>query len=105
MKYRKGFGLFDSRFFAFFMYFLFSCFPVKNVMPMIRKLTREDYADPSPTRVARFFLGKLDGIERRALAPLQKQEVAAVVDNADGDMDVAPRLFGFRTGHHGLDGG
>src|SRR5258708_4372087 len=24
-----------------------------------RKLTREDYADPSPTRVARFFLGKL----------------------------------------------
>jgi DNA-3-methyladenine glycosylase len=27
-------------------------------MPSGRKLTREDYADPRPTRVARFFLGK-----------------------------------------------
>jgi DNA-3-methyladenine glycosylase len=27
-------------------------------MPPARKLTRKDYADPKPTRVARFFLGK-----------------------------------------------
>ena len=30
----------------------------RNSMPTPRKLIREDYADPTPTRVARFFLGK-----------------------------------------------
>src|SRR3984885_10462340 len=45
--------------FYFFMYFMSSCFPVKNSSEMKgKKLKREDYADPNPVRIAGFFLGK-----------------------------------------------
>ena len=38
-------------------------------MPLARILTREDYADPSPTRVARFFLGKFFACRLRMATP------------------------------------
>ncbi len=55
--------------------------------------------------VAGFLLGPHDGVEGGGIGFLEEEEVAAFVDDADGDFDIA--LFGFRFGggDHGLDGG
>ena len=58
-----------------------------------RKLSREDYADPSPTRVARFFLGKflcVQGVDGYAEGMIIETEAYG------GPKDAASHAFGNR---------
>jgi hypothetical protein len=55
--------------------------------------------------VAGLFLRPLQGVDRRGIAFLQEQEIAAVIDDDDSDADVAFFGFGFGAGDHGLNGG
>ena len=62
-------------------------------MPLPRKLTREDYADPSPVRVARFFLGKFLCIEA---ADGYAEGMITETEAYWGPKDAASHAFGNR---------
>ncbi len=51
------------------------------------------------------FLRELDGVERRSVSFLEKQQIAAFVDDANGHFHVPFLGFRFGRGDHRLDGG
>ena len=55
--------------------------------------------------MASFFLGEEDGVEGGVVAFFEVEEVEAVVDDGEGDVDVALLGFGFDGGGHVFDGG
>ena len=58
-----------------------------------RKLTRADYADPRPTRVARFFLGKFLCVQA---ADGYAEGVITETEAYGGEKDAASHAFGLR---------
>ena len=53
--------------------------------------------------MARFALRELDGVQARLVGLLQEEEVAALVDDADGHLHIAVLGFPLGGGGHGLD--
>lgn len=55
--------------------------------------------------VTGFFLGEEDGVERGVVTFFEVEEVEAVVDDGEGDVDVALLGLGFDGGGHVFHGG
>jgi len=62
-------------------------------MPSARKLTRDDYADPSPTRMARYFLGKILCVQA---ADGYAEGMIVETEAYGGPKDAASHAFGNR---------